>query len=350
MGALNILKHGSTCDHLQGLSGVSGSTWNHIFHTFTAQFKQRKLRQYIKFPDAEELARSMSVYDQIGFPGCCSSTDCTHIYWDRCPAQMRSLASGKENRPTVVYSASVDHARKIFNYAGPFYGTVNDKSISLYDKWLKAVPTDPLFTEVTYELYDKDGVKNTYRGAWVMCDGGYHKFRYMQCPLKYSSSDAIKVWSGAVESARKDVECIFGLLKARFSILKKPFQYQTVEQVDNAVVSCMILHNMLLSVNGWEDIFDEDRDFSGDEREGAIHVWRTKRQKVSQRKYVKGGSIRRQHAARGMVADDPLESLNVVNSDDVINQPGYHELQELLVMHYDRASYLGKVRALGPQA
>ena len=60
-----------------------------------------------------------------------------------------------------------------------------------------------------------------------------------------------------LESVRKDVECTFGILKGRFRCLKLPIFYHSKKNIDNMFFTCCILHNMLLSNNGfdrrWED-------------------------------------------------------------------------------------------------
>ena len=48
-------------------------------------------------------------------------------------------------------------------------------------------------------------------------------------------------------SVRKDVEDFFGILKARFRILKLPFEVHTKRQIDKIMFACVTLHNMLHS-------------------------------------------------------------------------------------------------------
>ena len=45
---------------------------------------------------------------------------------------------------------------------------------------------------------------------------------------------------------RKDVECTFGSMKARFRILRGRISLSFVADVNNVFVSCCILQNMLL--------------------------------------------------------------------------------------------------------
>ena len=56
---------------------------------------------------------------------------------------------------------------------------------------------------------------------------------------------------------RKDVECIFGILKGQFSILRYGLCFAKVEEYDKAWIMCCALHNMLLFVDSlhknWEN-------------------------------------------------------------------------------------------------
>ena len=54
-------------------------------------------------------------------------------------------------------------------------------------------------------------------------------------PFKHEPDGTIaELWSDTVESIRKDVECVFGMLKKRFMILKHPMRFpkqQTIGMV-----------------------------------------------------------------------------------------------------------------------
>jgi hypothetical protein len=60
------------------------------------------------------------------------------------------------------------------------------------------------------------------KGAYLIVDGGYHKWRDLQCPKKHSAVHRDIIWSEWLESVRKGVECLFGVLKGRFRCLKLP--------------------------------------------------------------------------------------------------------------------------------
>ena len=56
---------------------------------------------------------------------------------------------------------------------------------------------------------------------------------------------------------RKDVECTFGIMKGRFTILKTGIKLQNFELTDQVWLTCCALHNMLLFADGlyegWEN-------------------------------------------------------------------------------------------------
>jgi hypothetical protein len=54
-------------------------------------------------------------------------------------------------------------------------------------------------------------------------------------------------FSSKVESLRKDVECVFGILKGRWASLDKGFKYRDVKTCGQIFLTCAVLHNMMLS-------------------------------------------------------------------------------------------------------
>ena len=68
-------------------------------------------------------------------------------------------------------------------------------------------------------------------------------------------------WSHNVESVRKDIECVFGILKKRFLFFKNPIRSHHPEAINDLFVTCCVLHNILLDYDGydnWEDVMLED--------------------------------------------------------------------------------------------
>ena len=113
-----------------------------------------------------------------------------------------------------------------------------------------------------------DGTQSITRGPYLITDNGYAKWRIMQCPIKFCTNERELRWASRLESVRKDVECYFGRLKARFRILQSNILFHHQYKVDNVFVASSILHNMNLEHDGldvawktqanWETPEDED--------------------------------------------------------------------------------------------
>jgi Plant transposon protein len=58
-------------------------------------------------------------------------------------------------------------------------------------------------------------------------------------------------WSNNVESVRKDIESVFGILKIIFRFLKKFINLREQSAVDDTFTTCCMLHNMMLQKDGY---------------------------------------------------------------------------------------------------
>jgi hypothetical protein len=220
-----------------------------LYHekVFWARFVKEKKAQYIKHPtNPAEAADNLEVYRRLGFPGAVGSTDCTHVYWGRCPAQLMNVYTGKEKSPTISYQVTVNHSRYIMHVTSGHPGARNDKTIAKMDTFVQQMHSKQILHDVEFNLFKADGTTHTVRGAYLITDNGYARWRIMQCPTKSGFSILEMLWSARLESVRKDVECTFGILKGRFRILSGTVLFKLQSNVDNVFVACCILHNMNL--------------------------------------------------------------------------------------------------------
>lgn len=67
-------------------------------------------------------------------------------------------------------------------------------------------------------------------------------------------TDAERDYGERCESVRKDVERVFGILKQRFRVLRVPNMLQSDAKLSLVFKCCCILHNMLLTHDGFSDI------------------------------------------------------------------------------------------------
>ena len=100
-------------------------------------------------------------------------------------------------------------------------------------------------------------------GAYLICDGGYHRWRCLQCPLRFENEVKAVSWNKWVEGVRKDIECIFGRLKGRWRSCRVGSLWQQQGRVCNQYRACCALQNLLHDHDGmgagerWETELDK---------------------------------------------------------------------------------------------
>jgi len=62
-----------------------------------------------------------------------------------------------------------------------------------------------------------------------------------------------------IAATRKDIECVFGILKQRFELLKNWTKVRKQAHIDHAFVTCCIIHNMFLAYDGY---LEPDKDIA----------------------------------------------------------------------------------------
>jgi hypothetical protein len=94
-------------------------------------------------------------------------------------------------------------------------------------------------------MYTEEGAIATHARPFVICDGGYHRWRGTISGFSACIAEWLSKWTALVGSVRKDVECAFGVLKRRFRILKLPFEFADAAKIQNVFRTCVVLHNMI---------------------------------------------------------------------------------------------------------
>ena len=127
-----------------------------------------------------------------------------HVAWDKCPHRLHARHKGSKQKPTRSFNVTVDHKKFIRHVASLKPGSINDKTAVRYDPHLVRV-RNGLYQNFRYTLRGQARV-----GGYLIADGGYHKWKCLQCPQPHDSCPFMKTWSVLLESIRKDVECTFG--------------------------------------------------------------------------------------------------------------------------------------------
>ncbi|XP_047961661.1 uncharacterized protein LOC125206452 [Salvia hispanica] len=90
-----------------------------------------------------------------------------------------------------------------------------------------------------------------YRRGYYLADGIYPRWPVFVKTLRQPAGAKRQYFARKQEAARKDVERAFGVLQARWAILRCPARVWHEDDVANIMVACIILHNMIIEDEGF---------------------------------------------------------------------------------------------------
>lgn len=255
LGALFVLAQGVTHFVCSTCSNLSEEVHRSFFQKWIRQMSSIK-DEFIFMPhDDFAFQKVTEEYEARGLPGCIGSVDCVHIGWDRCPTQYKNMYSGKEGYPSVAYEVICTCRKFIQSVSCGHPGTRNDKHIAKTDpSVMQLLESNGWLNSKAWHTIGPHGTRRTFFGAYLICDGGYHAWPCLMSPSKKGMPDSPEMrWTKNLESIRKDIEGVFGILKIRFRFLKNFNNLRTQSSIDNAFVTCCMLHNMILRSDGYLD-------------------------------------------------------------------------------------------------
>lgn len=264
LGALRYIGRKCTFDCLEEVSFISRKTHERFFRAFITYGATDLYDKYVVTPETIDEAKShMHEMCIAGFDGAIGSMDATHVIIENCRFGVRISHLGHKLKKTArSYNIVVNHRRRILSSTGGHPSTWNDKTLVLFDDFLTRLRKGEILSENDFELLEEtpDGeiVRVRYKGVWILVDNGYHKWSLTIPPFKHVSGRKELRFSQWLESMRKDVECTFGILKKRFQILDKGVQGQNLDDADNVWKTCCALHNMLLEVDGNDELWQDE--------------------------------------------------------------------------------------------
>jgi hypothetical protein len=270
LGALRYMGRHCVLDDLEERTKVSKSTFQRFIPVFWHEVRTRWTAKYIVFPTtAADFARHGHDFATLGLPGCVMAVDCTHVK-SFVTHMMRNMHVGKEGFPTRSFILGCDYSRRILFTDPGKPGTWSDVMQLLYQRQLCGVHSDGLGADYEWHVRDAQGMEQTRHGPWFLVDNGFVDWACLMCPFKLCSDMNKIIWSQWVESVRKVVERVFGILKRRWQILASGFRMHSVQELDDCWFACCIFHNLLLDLierDAFANIADDDEDLSQSARE-----------------------------------------------------------------------------------
>ena len=103
-----------------------------------------------------------------------------------------------------------------------------------------------------------------YTMGYYLANGIYPKWATFVKTISCPRGNKQIHFAQAQESAIKDVERAFGVLQARFAIVRGPARFLKLEVLKNIMKACIILHNMIVE----DERDNNEMDFSYDASDG----------------------------------------------------------------------------------
>ncbi|XP_020260028.1 uncharacterized protein LOC109836529 [Asparagus officinalis] len=197
--------------------------------------------EYLRRPNLDDLQRLLQVGHDRGFPGMIGSIDCMHWQWKNCPkAWQGQFTSGHKGTTTVILEAVASYDLWIWHAFFGLPGTLND--INVLDR-------SPVFDDI--ESGEAPRVNFTVNGrqynlAYYLADGIYPKWPVFVQSIQMPQGNKQQFFAKQQESCRKDVERAFGVLQARFAIVRQPARMWDLDVLGKIMRACIILHNMIV--------------------------------------------------------------------------------------------------------
>jgi hypothetical protein len=253
--AMRQLAYGGSADQHDEYLKIGESTGVECLKKFVQGIIEVYGEEYLRRPTVEDLERLLKESERRGFPGKVGSIDCMHWPWEKCPYGWKGqYTRGDHGVPTIILEAVASHDRWIWHAFFGVAGSNND--INVLNQ--STLFVDQLRGEGPQVEYFVNGTQ--YTQGYYLADGIYPPWAVFVKSIRSPQSAEHKLFSEYQEGERKEVECAFGILQSRFSILRRPARLYEQGDLENIMLACIILHNMIIEDE--RDIEDDSFDLN----------------------------------------------------------------------------------------
>ncbi|KAM0879000.1 hypothetical protein ACQ4PT_034517 [Festuca glaucescens] len=103
-----------------------------------------------------------------------------------------------------------------------------------------------------------------YNKGYYLADGTYPPWATLVKTIRRPNSEQEARFAKEQEAPRKDVERAFGILQARWAIVRHPARAWSVQTLWEVITACVIMHNMIVEVERDDLLFDNDWEGQGE--------------------------------------------------------------------------------------
>nr|AAQ56372.1 hypothetical protein OSJNBa0017M13.23 [Oryza sativa Japonica Group] len=215
----HMLCYGIAADAVDEYVHIGGSTVIESFKRFVVAVDEVFGEEYMRTPNENDIARLLAQGEERRFPGMLGSLDCMHWQWKNCPTAWQGQYKGKEGVPTIVLEAVASRDRWIWH---AFFGSPrshNDINVLQRSPWFAKL-AEGQAPKVNFSINGHD-----YTMGYYLAYGIYPSWATLVKSIKLPQGNKRKYFTKAQEANRKDVEQVFGVLQARFAIVRGPARF-----------------------------------------------------------------------------------------------------------------------------
>ena len=242
--AMRVIAYGIPADYTDEYLRIGAQTTTDCVRMFVKMVIKLYGETYLRAPNEQDTKRLMEINEKRGWPGMLGSLDCMHWTWKNCPKAWHGMYCGKSHDPTIVLEAVASQDLWIWHAFFGLPGTLND---------INVLNRSPLFARIVKgdaPTCNYKVMNNEYTMGYYLTDGIYPDYATLVKAIKEKRDVPLtrkEAWfTKAQESARKDIERAFGVLQARFAIVRGPARFWDKETLVDIMTCCVILHNMII--------------------------------------------------------------------------------------------------------
>jgi hypothetical protein len=262
--AFRQLAYGVPADYVDEYVRMGESTAIESLRKFVKSICEVFGKEYLRAPNEDDTTRLLNIAEHRGFPSMLGSIDCMHWKWKNCPTAYHGMYCGHVKEPTIILEAVASTDLWIWHAFFGLPGSHNDINVlrrsPLFDRLVKGEAPSVNYI-VNMHNYDM---------GYYLADGIYPPWSTFVKTIKAPSNLKDKNFAAAQESQRKDVERAFGVLQARFAIIRNPARFWDEETLRDIMMSCIIMHNMIIEDERNVIGLDVPYDKSAIETEGVV--------------------------------------------------------------------------------
>ncbi|KAI3496374.1 hypothetical protein L2E82_13887 [Cichorium intybus] len=244
--ALRLLGYGYTFDAVDEYLRMSAKTARESMYAFCEYIYELYGPIYLRKPTRNDVEELYAAHHQShGLPGMLGSIDCTHWDWANCPnAWKGQYTGGHHGTPSLILEAVASQDLWIWHAYFGVPGANND---------LNVLDSSPIFNDillgksadVPFKVNDSE-----YPRGYLLTDGIYPNYSTFVKAYQHPIDEKRVLFTQRQESARKDVERAFGVLKKRWTIVQNPSRAWELDNIRKVMYGVIVLHNMIIEEKG----------------------------------------------------------------------------------------------------